>query len=108
MKLTTTLLIASAFAANANWFTELFESEEDRIARTIGTPEQVAELQDLAEKSDQKRIEWERLHANCTTYKCVVPDLKKKDRCTENGYHIIDGYLTFGPWSSADVNNPDR
>jgi hypothetical protein len=33
MKLITTLLIASAFAANANWFKELFESETDSLYR---------------------------------------------------------------------------
>ena len=47
MKLITTLLIASAFAAHANWFTELFETEAQRIARTTVTDEQRAEFQRL-------------------------------------------------------------
>jgi hypothetical protein len=35
MKLVTALLIATTIVANANWFTELFESDTDKFIREI-------------------------------------------------------------------------
>jgi hypothetical protein len=84
MKLITTLLIASAFAAHANWFTELFESDIDKqVRQEKELVELRAFLQEAQAEHDRKYgAAWEYLHRNCSFTKGCVAAVAKKERCS--------------------------
>jgi hypothetical protein len=82
MKLITSLLLATAFAAHANWFTELFEDQYDKQIREAQEQSKSARdltelrdfLQDEQQKWDVEYQQWKSRHFNCTISKCLTPD----------------------------------
>jgi hypothetical protein len=99
MKLITTLLIASTLAANANWFTNLFESDADRVARECKEEYyRTVSLEQIQNDQDAKdRVLWEaRERSFAERYPTVYAKyLSDKQKAGDDYSVFITDYVYF-------------